>query len=140
LNGQELPVSSSPSSYLELRRVWKDGDRVEVALPMSLHVDPLLGDESWQAAMYGPLVLAGRLGAEGLTESMTRIGYDTTPGGKPGPAPVIRAHASDAFDWVEAVAGQRLSFRTAGQTESISLVPLYKVSGERYAVYWKVQL
>jgi len=140
LNGEELPVSSSPSSYLELRRVWKDGDRVEVALPMSLHVDPLLGDESWQAAMYGPLVLAGRLGAEGLTESMKRIGYDTTPGGKPGPAPVIRAHASDAFDWVEAVAGQRLSFRTAGQSESISLVPLYKVSGERYAVYWKVQL
>ena len=140
LNGEELPVSSSPSSYLELRRVWKDGDRVEVALPMSLHVDPLLGDESWQAAMYGPLVLAGRLGAEGLTESMTRIGYDTTPGGKPRPAPVIRAHASDAFDWVEAVAGQRLSFRTAGQSESISLVPLYKVSGERYAVYWKVQV
>ena len=140
LNGQEQPVSSSPSSYLELRRVWKDGDRVEVALPMSLHVDPLLGDESWQAAMYGPLVLAGRLGAEGLTDSMTHIGYDTTPGGKPGPAPVIRAHASDAFDWVEAVAGQRLSFRTAGQSESISLVPLYKVSGERYAVYWKVQL
>ena len=140
LNGQELPVSSSPSSYLELRRVWKDGDRVEVAMPMSLHVDPLLGDESWQAAMYGPLVLAGRLGAEGLTDSMTRIGYDTSPGGKPGPAPVIRAHAFDAFDWVEAVAGQRLSFRTAGQGESISLVPLYKVSGERYAVYWKVQV
>ena len=140
LNGQELPVSSSPSSYLELRRVWKDGDRVEVAMPMSLHVDPLLGDESWQAAMYGPLVLAGRLGAEGLTDSVTRIGYDTSPGGKPGPAPVIRAHAFDAFDWVEAVAGQRLSFRTAGQSESISLVPLYKVSGERYAVYWKVQV
>ena len=140
LNGQELPVSSSPSSYLELRRVWKDGDRIEVAMPMSLHVDPLLGDESWQAAMYGPLVLAGRLGAEGLTDSMTRIGYDTSPGGKPGPAPVIRAHAFDAFDWVEAVAGQRLSFRTAGQSESISLVPLYKVSGERYAVYWKVQV
>ena len=82
LNGSIVPVFSSPSSYLTVSRVWRDGDRLEVSFPMSLHVETIPDDPSLQAVMYGPLVLAGKAGDQGLTEANTYIGYDTTPGGE----------------------------------------------------------
>ena len=60
VNGTALPAFSSPSSYLSLNRVWKNGDKIELSLSMDLHVAPMPDDEHLQAVMYGPLVLAGR--------------------------------------------------------------------------------
>ena len=138
LNGETLTGFSSPSSFLTLSRTWKDGDRVEVSLPMELHIDSLPDDPTLQAAMYGPLVLAGRLGSENLSEAMVHIGYDTSPGGKPAPVPAIAASPKEPLGWVEPVPNQPLSFRLREASQQISLIPLYKLFGERYAVYWKV--
>ncbi|MGH9406063.1 MAG: beta-L-arabinofuranosidase domain-containing protein [Terriglobia bacterium] len=138
LNGEALPVFSSPSSYLVLDRRWKTGDRVEVRMPMSLRVEALPGDDTQQAAMYGPLVLAGRLGSEGVNETNTHPGYDTSPRETPVEAPTIQLSGINPADWVEPVAGNALTFRTAGQAASTSLIPLYKLSGEHYVVYWQV--
>ena len=41
--------------------------------------------------------------------------------------------------WAEPVAGQPLTFRTTGQRRAIEMVPLYRVHGEKYAVYWNVK-
>ncbi len=46
--------------------------------------------------------------------------------------------SGDASDWLEQVKGQMLAFKTAGQKETIDLVPFYQVYDERYTVYWKV--
>ena len=138
LNGEPLPVFSSPSSYLSLRRVWSNGDRLELSLPMSLHIDRLPGDGTQQALMYGPLVLGGRLGNLGLSESNTYLGYHPSPGGKPIAVPEIQADGNGQANWVEPVSGQTLNFRTVGQEKPIELVPLYKLHGEHYVVYWKV--
>jgi DUF1680 family protein len=138
LNGTALPAFSSPSSYLAINRTWKDGDKLEVSLPMSLHVDPMPDDPTLQAMMYGPLVLAGRLGDKGLTKALTYPGYDTAPVGEPIPVTAITNPSKVATGWVEPVAGTPLSFRTTGQDEAMGFVPLYKVTGERYAVYLKV--
>ena len=138
LNGSALPVFSSPSSYLTLNRVWKDGDRVDLSLPMSLHVDPMPDDPTLQAMMYGPLVLAGQLGGQGLSRALTYPGYDTAPTGEPIPVPAIATSSKHPAGWVEPVPGAPLAFRTVGQQPNLNLVPLYGLSGERYAVYWKV--
>jgi len=141
INGEPQAVFASPSSYLTVSRTWKDGDRLEVSLPMSLRIDAMPDDQTVQAVMYGPLVLAGQLGNEGLDHAFTYPGYDTAPGGEPVPAPEIVAASKGAASWVEP-AGETLTFRTtSGATGSqhagTTLVPLYKVSGQRYAVYWK---
>jgi len=138
LNGEALPVFSSPSSYLSVTRAWKDGDRLEVSLPMSLHVDAMPDDPTVQAMMYGPFVLAGRLGDSGLTPALTYPGYDTAPQGEPVPVPAIASSSPNPTGWVEPVKDQALAFQSVGQNESLSLVPLYRVTGQRYAVYWKV--
>jgi uncharacterized protein len=138
VNGEALPAFSSPSSYLVLDRNWKEGDRVEVSLPMNLHVEPMPDDPTLQAVMYGPLVLAGRLGGNGLTQPLVYPGYDTAPGGDPIPVPAVANNSQDPAGWLEPAPDQKLAFRAVGQSENISLAPLYKLTGERYAVYWKV--
>jgi hypothetical protein len=138
LNGATLPVFSTPSSYLTLGRTWKDGDRVEVSLPMGLHIDAMADDPTLQAVMYGPLVLAGRLGSENLSKAMVYID-DTSPAGKPAPVPSIASNSKDPLGWVEPIPNQPLNFRLRAGSPQISLIPLYKLFGERYAVYWKVQ-
>lgn len=139
VNGDSLPVFSSPSSYLTLKRVWKDGDKVEVSMPLSLHIDPMPDDTTVQTVMYGPLVLAGRLGSEGLTQDLTYCGYDTAPKLSPVSVPDIKNDSKDPLAWVEPTSGSALTFRTAGQSSSTNIIPLYKIANERYVVYWKVQ-
>ena len=134
LNGESLPVFASPSSYVTIDRVWKNGDRVDVSLPMSLHAESMPGDNTQQAMMYGPLVLAGTLGSEGLNETNQHPGYNTSPGGEPVAVPEITPGQDNG--WVEKT-GQ-LEFQTAGQSQATPAKPLYQVANEHYVVYWKV--
>jgi hypothetical protein len=138
LNGEALPEFASPSSYLTLARTWKDGDLVEVSLPMGLHVEALAGDPTLQAVMYGPLVLAGRLGSENLTHSEIYLGYDPTPSGDPASVPNINSNSKDPLVWVEPIPSRPASFQVSAGSGQISLIPFYKLLGEKYVVYWKV--
>ena len=73
VNGKALDASAAPGSYLTLRRTWKAGDRIEMELPMHLHVQAMPDDPATQAFLYGPLVLAGDLGGEG-SRRLTSLG------------------------------------------------------------------
>jgi len=139
INGAASPVFASPSSYLTLARTWKTGDRVELELPMGLSVAPMPDDPTVQAVMYGPLVLAGRLGTQGLTRAMQYGEYDCELKGDPVRVADVIADPADASSWVEPVPGRRLIFRAKGQPDQRELVPLNRLYGERYAVYWKVR-
>jgi hypothetical protein len=78
------------------------------------------------------------MGDKGLTKALTYPGYDTAPVGEPTPVTAITNPSKVATGWVEPVAGSPLTFRTTGQDEAMGFIPLYKVTGERYAVYLKV--
>jgi len=143
LNGKPLPIDTMPGNYFIVDRVWRDRDRLELRLPLSLHVATMPDDSSVRAFMYGPLVLAGRLGTEGITDDNRRAG-PTPPravpeykDAKPPKAPELTA-PDDPFSWIKAVDGRTLEFRTIGQPKDFTLVPLYRLFDERYAVYWKV--
>ena len=67
VNGRRWPGVAGANGYVAITREWRDGDLVDVDLPMTLRVEPLPGSADVVAFMYGPIVLAGRLGREGLT-------------------------------------------------------------------------
>jgi DUF1680 family protein len=135
VNGAPIPAFSSPSSYLTLNRVWKSGDKIELSLPMKLHIDAMPDDETMQAVMYGPLVLAGRF--EPVSKDQT---YGTMgPRGGQSKVPDLIAKSADASSVVEPDSRHPLSFRVVRQSEPIDLVPLNKIIDERYAVYWSVR-
>jgi hypothetical protein len=141
VNGKALEATASPGSYLTLARTWRKGDRVEMELPMQLHIESMPDDPSVQAILYGPLVLAGDLGAEGLTEQLI-----TGPSGPrvqalPIEVPTFRAgpsgHPADPASWIK-FGDKPLTFRTTGQAKDVTLVPLNSIFDKRYSVYWEV--
>ncbi len=116
VNGEISKAKAAPTSYLKIEREWRDGDKVEIAMPMSLRAHPMPDDPEMIAIMYGPLVLCG------LTD-------------KPR---MFFADAKNVDTWVKPVPGKPLTFTTTGQNPDVTLIPFYKIVGERYGVYWTV--
>ena len=156
INGNALEASAAPGSYLTLNRVWKAGDRVAMELPMHLHVEAMPDDPQLQAFLYGPLVLAGDLGNQGLTEAHTsgpnlRVGFpNVEQNGSPLAAvnrtppipdleiPTFRAVEADPASWIMPTDKPRV-FQTKGQKKDVTLVPLNSLFDRRYSVYWQVE-
>jgi uncharacterized protein len=58
VNGNRVSDSLHPGTFASVRRTWKDGDRVELELPMSLRLETVDANHpDLVALMYGPLVL-----------------------------------------------------------------------------------
>ena len=143
LNGRPLDFSAPSGGYFTVKRRWSAGDVLTVRLPMRLHAAPMPDDPSVLAVMYGPLVLAARLGTRGLTAQNLRAG-PTPPrkvpeyAAEPLPAPPILASSADPSTWLTPVDGSALEFRTRGQRQELALIPLNRILDERFAVYFKV--
>jgi len=110
--------------YLAIRRAWKPGDRVVVGLPEDLHSEGLPDNSSRVALFYGPVLLAGELGAR-----------------EPDPVsgiPVLVSSTPDPNRWMRRLPGDSLAFRTvaAGQPGDITLIPFNRTENEYYSVYW----
>jgi len=137
VNGRAIDVTPTPGSYLTLTRSWKTGDRIEMTLPMRLTVESMPDDPKTQAFLYGPIVLAGDLGSEGLTEQMIVGPNAPRPQRVPLEVPTFKAANAGPSSWIKP-AGAPLSFRTTGQSKDVTLVPLNSIFGARYSVYWQV--
>ena len=58
VNGKRVSDSVQPGTFAAIRRTWKDGDRVELELPMPLRLEPVDANHpNLVALMQGPLVL-----------------------------------------------------------------------------------
>ncbi|HEY2806800.1 MAG TPA: beta-L-arabinofuranosidase domain-containing protein [Gemmatimonadales bacterium] len=141
LNGHALEGFAAPGGYFVIDRTWHDGDKLAVSLPMSLHTQPMPDDPNLRAVMYGPIVLAGRLGTEGFTPATLRA-EPTKPRTVPEykleavAAPAIRGPVDDPSQWLRRER-DGTAFRTFGQERELVLEPLNGIFDERYAVYWR---
>jgi uncharacterized protein len=135
VNGRTLPVFADASSYLVLRGPWKNGDRVELSLPMHLHAAPTPDEPSLQAAMYGPLVLAAEFEEE-PRENWYRP-FRAQEKMAPRSTLQFNGKLDDPSTWLEP-SGEKLAFRAGAANQSVSFVPLSRIVHERYAVYNEV--
>jgi DUF1680 family protein len=147
INGKALEVSATPGSYLAISRTWKDGDKVEIDMPMKLRVEAMPDDPKLQAFLYGPVVLAGDLGANGLNPQMIVGPNAPRLQGRPGTEspnvaphldiPTFKAASADPSSWIKP-AGKPLTFKTTGQEKDVELSPISSIFDKRYSVYWQV--
>lgn len=138
INGTPSDVSATPGSYLAISRMWANGDRVELSLPMALHRESMADDHSLAAFLYGPIVLAGRLGNQGLTPDLV-IGPEGPELSKAPslPIPDFSAANKQLDDWIKP-GDQPGTFQTTGQKTNVTLAPFYQLNQERYSLYWKI--
>ena len=142
VNGQRQAIAGKPGSYVSIDRQWRSGDTVQVQLPMSLHMEALPDDPHIQALMYGPIVLAGDLGTEGLS-GLKRYGPSAPPLGRVSSIEVptfVADSAADVLARVKPVTGKPLTFQTTGlgKPNDVTLIPLYQTFEPRYTVYWTI--
>ena len=143
INGRPLEAMADPGSYLALRRIWQDGDTITVSLPMELRQEPLPGDDSAAAALYGPLVLAADLGPAPTDEPFRIIhSGDTVPKNLPAAFPSPKVPTTpDATtrQWIQVESPSELRFTVAREGAKPLLMPMYAISDQRYSVYWQMQ-
>jgi uncharacterized protein len=141
VNGKPETVAARPGSYVRLEREWRDGDAIEIRLPMSLRIEAMPDDPKTVALLYGPIVLAGDLGTTRMA-NVKRYGPsapEETAAGTPD-APALICDVDHLLAKVKPVAGVPLTFKTQGigQPADVALRPFYQITNHRYSVYWKL--
>ena len=124
--------SKRSGSYVELKRIWKSGDTVELVLPKTLRLEPLPDNPRRTAIMWGPLVLAGDLGPE--PERGRRRG-DVPEQPR---VPVFIVAEQPVAQWLKPVPDKPGQFRTdgVGREKDVDFVPFYRLHRRTYGVYW----
>jgi DUF1680 family protein len=141
VNGRSQPASSRPGRHATLEREWRDGDVVELRLPMRLRAEPMPDDPTVVAFLQGPIVLAADLGRAGLDDAK-RFG-PMAP--EVGPSEASSSPILVAATIGEALARLRpteepLTFRSQGlgRPADVVLRPFFRLYDRRHAVYLPV--
>lgn len=124
MNGKAEGLTPEADGYVAIKRRWKTGDKLTVKLPMALHTEPMPDNPRRVAALYGPIVLAGELGAASAP-APSRIPVFLTEG-KPLESALKPAAKPLTFET------KRGTVRPAALTFS----PFYALHDKRYSVYF----
>jgi DUF1680 family protein len=146
VNGRRWGASRDPGKYIGVNRVWRNGDVAEVHLPMALRTEPLPGHSDLVAILYGPIVLAGRLGRKGLTPGADIIVNERTYGdvlNAQVDVPMLIGDAQAIVRQIKPSQRSPLTFHTTGidgmgHLRDVNLIPYFRIAHERYNLYWKM--
>jgi DUF1680 family protein len=143
INDGGTRTARRPGNYLELHRAWRDGDVVDIRFPMALRLEPLPHAPAYAAVIFGPIVLAGRLGRAGITPGSDQIVNERESGtmlNETVPIPVWSRPASEFLSRVSRPDPTALAFNAAGfdDDRSVELVPYFRIAHERYNLYWRL--
>jgi DUF1680 family protein len=58
INGTAQKIDVKPGTYVTLSRSWRNGDRIEIAMPFSFRTERAIDDPAVQSLFYGPILLA----------------------------------------------------------------------------------
>ncbi|HLX71170.1 MAG TPA: DUF6805 domain-containing protein, partial [Verrucomicrobiae bacterium] len=140
VNGVAQTVTNSPGSYVSLARNWQSNDQVQIRLPMTLRTETLQDTSNSVALFYGPILLAGALGTNGMPASDFAAGQLDLLGVADPLVPLMVGDTNSLLTNLVPVSGQPLTFKTqgAGQPRDVTLIPFYQLQHQRYSVYWNV--
>jgi len=148
VNGRSVDVESTSSSYAAIRREWKNGDTVDVELPMHTRVERLPDGSDWVAILYGPIVLAkpdSTDNMDGLFADDGRMAH--VAHGPMIPLDKVPALLTTEEELLKHVVPDRsagpLHFRIMdviepAEPKGLPLVPFFRLHERRYHMYWQL--
>ena len=140
VNGKKVSVKQKPGSYIAITREWKDGDRIAATYPMQIELEATPDNPNKVALLYGPLVLAGERGTEGMQApapfsdpALYNDYYNFhVPADLRTSLKIDVKHPERTLHRV----GKDLKFTTE---QGDVIRPLYDLHHQRYVVYWDLQ-
>lgn len=143
VNGKAvIPVISS-TGFAGIERVWKNGDVINMSLPMQVSAEQLPDHSPWYSFTYGPIVLAAATASSdlaGLKADDSRMGH--VAAGTLAPmyeAPLIVSETEQLRSVLKPVKGKPLQFSVSTvKNENWQLIPFYQLHDARYILYWHV--
>ncbi|WP_218648131.1 glycoside hydrolase family 127 protein [Winogradskyella forsetii] len=135
VNGKVQKIQEKPSSYINIKRKWKSGDKINVRFKTSTHLENLPDGSNWVAYVDGPIVLAAKTSTkdlDGLFADDSRMGHATH--GKYYP-----------LDEAYALVGNKDSYLSKPKEirklhfslDSLELQPFFEVHDARYQMYFQ---
>lgn len=146
INDRRVKVEAKPGEYAQLRRRWRDGDRIEVSLPMHTHGEMMPDGSPYKAFLHGPIVLAapaGNYNLTGLIADASRMGHIAS-------GPLVPRYKTpmiiiDNDNWSNKIAQNKekpLTFSIENlvypaDAPFTTLIPFFKLHDARYITYWE---
>jgi DUF1680 family protein len=142
VNGREASRSTAPGSWVELKRTWQDGDQIELRLIMEARAVITPAAPDIVAFTYGPLVLAGAFGREGLAPGADIVVNERGYGvynDAPFQVPTLAGEVDALAQRIRA-GGAALEFTLpSAEGKLVRLTPYHRIAHERYSIYWRVR-
>ncbi|MDX1942209.1 MAG: DUF6805 domain-containing protein, partial [Saprospiraceae bacterium] len=145
VNNKNITYQNTPSAYVAVKRSWKKGDVVEIALPMHTRIENLPNVSEYVAFMHGPILLSAKTGTEnlrGLVADDSRWGHISSGQKLPldQASIIIEDNITSIVKKLKPVKGKPLNF-TASKIKMINPVdvtfePFYNIHDSRYMMYW----
>ena len=144
INNNPMDIKERRGEYIRLNHNWKKGDKIKIEMPRDFRFEPAPDDPYLVAVCYGPLVLAGALGTDGMPDS-DLVRYSLQHNNREAlvdDIPVLSVNKVNPDSWLKQEAP--LKFKgvkagiAAGKTKDITLIPYYKTHHQRYVLYWKM--
>jgi DUF1680 family protein len=143
INGKNVNINHTPGTYIVLNKNWKAGDKIDITYPMALRLVATNDNPDMAAIVYGPIVLAGDMGTEGMEAPIPFAKDQLDYRNIPVPDDIITTlniNGRKPDDWLVPVSGKPLTFKTTGVTsKEITMIPYYQISRLRYVIYWNLK-
>ena len=125
INGVYQTITALPGSFAAITRTWKNGDKIEIAMPMSLHTVAIPDNKDRRSLLYGPVLLAGALGTEHR---------------ETGDIPAFVSADKEIIKYIKPVKNKPLTFlsHSLGVPGDVTFIPFYNTYDQYYSVYWDV--
>jgi hypothetical protein len=121
VNGRRQALSQRPGALIEIERHWRRGDEIVLQLPMHLQLQRLPAAPDIAALMFGPLLLAARLGPGA---GMPRL--------------ALRGRVLDQVVQRRGAGPLAFSVAATATAQDLELAPLHRVAHERCSLYWRL--
>jgi uncharacterized protein len=135
VNGKPQNITSKPSEYIGLNRVWKNGDNVSVHFSTKTQLEYLPDGSNWAAFVNGPIVLAAKTSTQnldGLFADDSRMGHEAK--GQLFPLNSAYALVDDSKNYLSKIKPfNNLHFKL----DSLTLQPFFEVHDARYQMYFQ---
>lgn len=122
INEELVVKTQNTEKFAVIHRVWKDGDKITLILPIGLQFIPLPDDETMGAYRYGADVLAG------ITEQERILKLESD-------MPEEELSPDTERQWGDF----RTFYRTENQDPGISFMKLNEIGDEPYQIYFKIK-